>query len=120
MAYSDSKTEIISITSKVTETVISEQTKFKGSVVTDKPIRIDGYFEGDIDTTDVVMVSPTGEIKGTVKCKEFQLYGKGSGTATCADLCHVAENGVFEGDITTTALITVRGSRLNGKVQING
>ena len=120
MAYIENGTESVSISSKLIETVISEQTKFKGSVTTEQSIRIDGYFEGEINTTDTVIVTENGEFKGNVKCKEFQIYGKGSGTAVCESLCHLTDTGSFEGDITTAALVTVRGSKLNGKVQITG
>ena len=120
MAYTDNAAGTVSISSKAIETVISAQTKFKGTVTTEKALRIDGYFEGDITTTDVVVVTEGGEFKGNLKCKEFQLYGKGSGTAECQELCHLTDSGSFEGDITTAALITVKGSRLNGKVIITG
>jgi len=110
----------VSISSKVIETVISAQTKFKGSVHTDKPIRIDGYFEGEIVSTDVVEVSKGGEFKGIIKCNCFNLYGNASGSAECKDLLHIAEGASYSGDVVTSALETVRGSKLNGKVQIIG
>ncbi len=110
--------ESVSINSQIIETVIGSQTKFKGSVVTDKPIRIDGYFEGTIDTTNSVIISESGEFNGTLKCADFDLKGKGHGNAICTNLCQVAPGGYFEGDITTADLITVKGSVINGKIII--
>ena len=108
----------VSINSQIAETVIGVQTKFKGSVSTDKPIRIDGYFEGNIDTTSSVIISETGDFNGTIKCADFNLIGKGKGNAICTNLCQIAPGGYFEGDITTADLITVKGSVINGKIII--
>ena len=110
--------ESVSINSQIIETVIGLQTKFKGSVSTDKPIRVDGYFEGTIDTTSTVVISETGEINGTIRCANFNLVGKGKGNVICTNLCQIAPGGYFEGDITTSDLITVKGSVINGKIII--
>ncbi len=100
------------------ETVIGAQTKFKGTVTTDKPIKIDGYFEGTIDTTSTVNISETGEVNGTIKCHDFNLIGRGKGNVICTNLTQIAPGGYFEGDITTADLITVKGSVINGKIII--
>ena len=44
----------ISIDSELIETIIGLNTKFKGSVKTDKVLRIDGEFEGEIESTTVM------------------------------------------------------------------
>ena len=111
--------ESVSINSQIIETVIGAQTKFKGTVATDKPIRIDGYFEGTIDTKSTVIISESGEFSGTIKCADFRLEGKGRGNAICTNLCQIAPGGYFEGDITTSDLITVKGSVINGKIIIS-
>lgn len=110
---------ITSINSKIIETIISEQTKFKGNVTTDKALRIDGYFEGQITTSDIVIVSECGVVKGDVKCRELQLAGKGSGTVVCSELCNITNTGSFDGELTTADLVTVKGSKLNCRVTIN-
>lgn len=109
----------VSINSQIIETVIGAKTKFKGSVSTDKPIKIDGYFEGKIETTASVVISETGEVNGTIRCADFNLMGKGKGNAIYTNLCQIAPGGYFEGDITTADLITVKGSVINGKIIIS-
>ena len=109
---------MVSLSSEIIETVIGAQTKFKGNVRTEKPIRIDGYFEGDIDSNNLVVVSECGTVKGNIKCAELQLKGTGEGTAQCSSLMQFAETGRFAGDITVRSLITVAGSMLNGKIEM--
>ena len=109
---------MVSLSSEVIETVIGAQTKFKGNVRTEKPIRIDGYFEGDIDSTNLVVISECGTVKGNIKCSELQLKGTGEGTAQCSSLMQFAETGRFAGDITVRSLITVAGSVFNGRCKM--
>ncbi len=103
-----------SISSDIIETIIGAQTSFKGKVKTDKPLRIDGCFEGEIESTDVVIVTETGIFNGTISCKDMHIYGKGSGTAVCSQLLDIKSGAVFQGDVTTKNLTTVEGSVLDG------
>ncbi len=104
----------ISIDSELIETIIGLNTVFKGSVKTDKVIRIDGVFEGEIDSTSKVIVSETGKFKGTIKCSELKLDGYVEGKATCSELLRIADIGVFCGDVITKNVIMVEGSLLDG------
>ena len=106
--------ESISIDSELIETIIGLNTKFKGSVKTDKVLRIDGEFEGEIESTAKVIVSETGKFKGTIGCSELKLDGYVEGKATCTELLRIADIGVFCGDVTTKNIIMVEGSLLDG------
>ena len=110
--------ETVSLSSEIMETVIGAQTRFKGNVNTDKPIRIDGTFEGDIDSSDLVLISESGSVKGNIKCSELQLFGTAEGTAVCQTLMQFAATGRFDGDIATPSLITVPGSIFNGNCRM--
>ena len=114
----DFNNKTVSISSETIETVIGAQTRFKDNLKTDKPLRIDGYFEGDIESTNLVIISECGTFKGTLKCGELQLVGSGEGTVDCSNLLQFAETGRFVGDVSTRALITVPGSILNGNCRM--
>ena len=111
-------TNMVSLSSEVIETVIGGQTRFKGNVKTNKPIRIDGVFEGDIDSTNLVLVTEGGRVKGNIKCSELQLKGTGEGTANCTQLMQFASTGSYSGDITVGSLITVPGAFFNGSCRM--
>ena len=108
----------VSINSLVIETVVGAQTKFKGSISTDKPIRIDGAFEGEINSTSLVYVSECGYLNGRVNCAEFQLVGRAEGTVTCTELMEFAASGKFKGDVVTKDIIIVKGSVLEGNCKV--
>jgi len=108
----------VSISSVPAETVISADTKFKGSVCTDKPIVIDGFFEGEIKSTSTVVVSESGVVNASIECANMKLLGKGEGTIACQELFQFGENGEYVGDISTTYIEMGRGAKLDGKVKI--
>ena len=108
----------VSITSDSAATVIGPKTGFKGNITTDKSIRIEGKFEGDINSEDVVIVSETGYFKGTVKCREFDLQGEADGSITCTELMRFALSGKFRGDVTTANIDIKPGSDFDGNLKI--
>ena len=104
----------VSIDSEIIETIIGLNTKFKGSVKTDKILRIDGEFEGEIESSDKIIISETGKFKGTIKCSELKLDGYCEGKLTCTQLLRIADIGIFCGDVTTKNIIMTEGSLLDG------
>ena len=110
---------IISIDSEIIETVIGANTRFKGTVATDKVIRIDGEFEGTIESTSDIIISEIGKFKGDLKCRTLQLLGQGEGTAVCSELMQFAATGKFTGDVETKNILTVEGSILDGSLKMS-
>ncbi len=108
----------VSLDSETIETVIGSKTRFKGSVATDKPIRIDGVFEGDIDSTALVVINESGSFNGQMKCRELQLKGRAEGTVVCAELLQLANTGSFHGDAETKDAIIIVGSDFDGQLRM--
>ena len=113
MAF-DTNNDRVSISSDVAVTVIGANTQFKGNITTHSPVYIDGYFEGVIDSDDIVEVSELGRFKGNIGCSRLLLKGTGEGKVTCIDLMQFTDTGVFSGDITTKDIIIVEGSLFDG------
>ena len=118
MSNADLTTNSVDIDSDIVETIIGADTKFKGTIKTSKVIRIDGEFEGDIDSDNLVIVSEVGNIKGTVRCATLQLDGHGEGEANCTELMKFAPCGSFTGDVITKNIILVEGSVLDGDIKM--
>lgn len=103
-----------SVNSLIIETAIGAETVFKGNISTSKPIRIDGTYEGEINSDDIVIITETGSFKGNLKCRELQISGRGEGTATCTELMEFAPTGKFKGDITTRNIVTCKETVIDG------
>lgn len=108
----------VSINSVPAETVVSGQTKFKGTIVTDKPLTIEGSFEGEIKSTDMVTVTENGVIDAEIECKSMKMLGHGRGSIVCQETLEFGASGDFEGDVTTTNIIMGSGAKLEGSCKI--
>ncbi len=109
----------ITVDSYIIETTVGPDTTFKGDIKTSKPIQIEGYYEGDIDSDSVVIVAEIGSFKGSIKCSELRLIGKGEGKVQCSKLMEFATTGVFTGDVETKDLIIREGSLLDGTCKMS-
>jgi len=101
-----------------TETTISAQTKFVGSINTDKPLVIDGSFEGEIKSTSSVCINESGVVKAKIECQSMQIFGKGDGNIVCRDMLEFGRVGEFVGDVITKNIIMAAGAKLEGNCKI--
>ena len=118
MAYNDFENASTSVDSVIVETAIGVDTVFKGSISTNKPIRIDGHYEGEINSDNLIIITETGFFSGDMKCRELQLQGKGEGTVVCTELMQLSNTGAFRGNIATKDIILVRGSQIDGQIDM--
>ena len=118
MAYNDFENASTSVDSVIVETAIGVDTVFKGTINTNKPIRIDGHYEGEINSDNLIIITETGFFSGDMKCRELQLQGKGEGTVVCTELMQLSNTGAFRGNIATKDIILVRGSQIDGQIDM--
>ena len=118
MAYNDFENASTSVDSVIVETAIGVDTVFKGSINTNKPIRIDGHYEGEINSDNLIIITETGFFSGDMKCRELQLQGKGEGTVVCTELMQLSNTGAFRGNIATKDIIMVKGSQIDGQIDM--
>ena len=118
MAYNDFDTTSTSVDSVIVETAIGVNTVFKGSITTSKPIRIDGHYEGEINSDNLIIITESGFFSGEMRCRELQLQGKGEGSVVCTELMQLSNTGAFCGNITTKDIILVKGSQLDGQIDM--
>ena len=118
MANNDYEMGSTSVDSVIVETAIGVDTVFKGSITTNKPIRIDGHYEGEINSDNLIIITETGYFNGDMKCRELQLQGKGEGTVMCTSLMQLSATGSFKGNIATKDIVLVTGSQLDGQIDM--
>ena len=118
MATNDFNSASTSVDSVIIETAIGVDTVFKGTINTNKPIRIDGHYEGEINSDNLIIVTETGYFSGSMKCRELQIQGKGEGNVVCTELMQFSATGSFKGEVATKDIILVKGSQLDGKIDM--
>ena len=99
---------------------VEKNTTFVGNFVSESDFRIDGTFEGSIETKGKVVIGKSGSIEGTIVCNSADIEGKFNGTIQVKDLLSVGANGSVEGDVNISKLIVESGAIFNAKSSMKG
>jgi cytoskeletal protein CcmA (bactofilin family) len=93
-------------------TVYTGKLSFQGAV------RIDGVFNGEIESDGVLIVGKDACVEGHLRVKELVLSGNFSGDIKAAYRVTIHKTGVLTGHLQTKALILEEGATLEGEVHM--
>ena len=99
---------------------VEKNTTFVGNFVSESDIRVDGTFEGSIETKGKVVIGEKGSINGTIVCSSADIEGKFVGTIQVQDLLSIGSTGSVEGDVAISKLIVESGAIFNAKSSMKG
>lgn len=99
-------------------TFLGVGTEFKGKVVFQGTIRIDGVVEGEIDGTDTLVLGETGSITGLCKISKMIISGKVRGEIYASEKVILKKNADVNGKIVTPSLIIEEGANFNGNCKM--
>ncbi|KMP10771.1 hypothetical protein UR09_03105 [Candidatus Nitromaritima sp. SCGC AAA799-A02] len=99
---------------------MGEDTVFKGNLSFEGTVRIDGKFEGKVETGDTLIIGETGDMvadvsAGTVICK-----GKMRGTIIASQKVEMHASSKIIGNVQTPALNIELGAVLDGNCDMSG
>ena len=97
---------------------ISAGTIIKGEVVSPSDIRIDGTFEGKVQTKGRVVVGETAVVKGDIICENIDLWGKVSGNVFVKDTLALMEGCQVDGNLNVKRLSVELGATFNGNCRM--
>lgn len=92
--------------------IVSENTKVKGDIVSDGIIHVDGQVEGDI-ACDELVIGVKGSVAGAVTANNLQLYGALKGKALVDNL-FVAKSAKLLGDAVHNTIAIEPGAYIDG------
>ncbi len=95
------------------ETLIGQDSHFKGDLVSKRVVRIDGIIEGNVQA-DTLIIGKTGSIKGDVSAREIEVNGGIEGNVKAEEIVEIRPEGSVEGDINTVKLIISEGALFAG------
>ncbi|MDR3243973.1 MAG: polymer-forming cytoskeletal protein [Elusimicrobiota bacterium] len=96
------------------ETVIGNSAVFEGEVKTEKVIRIDGKFVGNIEAAGV-MIGTEGQVIGNINTIVIMIGGYVKGNISAKESIEILPKARVEGDIITDLLTIVEGAYFEGK-----
>ena len=93
---------------------ISAGTVIKGEIQSPYDLRIDGSFEGKIQTKGRVVVGESAIIKGNIICENVDLWGIVEGDLFVKDTLALKEGCKMNGNINISRLAVELGATFNG------
>ena len=100
--------------------VIGEGSSFEGSFYISGSLKVDGKFEGEINTEDTLVIGETGKIKTNIKAKEVILAGTLIGDINAREAVRMGNTCKMLGNIETPYLQLSEGVIYKGNVNIMG
>ena len=100
-------------------TVLSNDVEFKGSLSFKSNLRIDGKFEGEINSPGTVHVGQEGDVKAEVNVGNSIVEGKITGNITAKDKLELRSTARLFGDIKAARLVINEGVVFVGKCEVN-
>jgi len=99
--------------------IIAAGTTIKGDLKTDGVIRLNGALEGNLETSEKLVLGQNGKVIGDIKCKNADIEGKISGTINVQDLLSLKRTADIQGDIVTKQLSVEPGAIFTGTCKMS-
>ena len=110
------KTEVMHDVNAISR--ISAGTVIKGEILSPGDIRVDGTFEGKIQSKGRVVIGETANVKGEIICENVDLWGKVEGDIFAKNTLSLKEGCVMNGDLHIRKIAVELGSTFNGTCQM--
>ena len=99
-------------------TVLGRETVFKGVLEFDKPLRIDGQFEGEIITPGILLIGETARVKANIQAGTVVVGGEVTGNIEARKKLEMRRSGRVIGNIKTAKLQIADGVVFDGNCEM--
>ena len=99
---------------------MGEDTVFNGSLFFDGTVRIDGKFEGQVNTDDTLIIGETGHVRAEIFAGTVICLGRVEGTIIASKKVEIHSNSRVVGNIKSPALCIELGGILDGSCDMTG
>ena len=100
-------------------TILGPEARFSGKLTFEGAVRIDGHFEGEVHTNDVLLVGPTAEIHAEIRVGSIIIHGFVQGNIEARDYVEIKAPGRLNGNVVTQDLIIERGVKFDGTCRMS-
>jgi cytoskeletal protein CcmA (bactofilin family) len=97
------------------DTIIGPLTSIQGTLNATGTIRIDGKYNGDVNTETDVIIGETGVITGNITALNITISGMVIGNMKCGNLLELLPTGQLVGDIDAKNISINTGAIFKGK-----
>ncbi len=99
------------------QTIIGQHANFKGELIFEGAVRIDGNFEGNIRSSNggTLIVSEVASILGDIDVPNLVLHGTVSGNVWARESLKISATGKLKGDVEYGVMSLSEGASVNGR-----
>ena len=97
---------------------ISVGTIIKGEIVSSSDIRIDGTFDGKVQSNGRVVIGESAFVKGDIICENLDLWGKVDGNVYVKDTLSLKQGCTVNGNVHIRRFCVELGSTFNGNCKM--
>lgn len=108
------------ITGGSIDTLLSANTSFQGHLKTDGNVRIEGAYEGAIETVGNVLIAETARVNAEITAHAVQVWGWVAGHITASERLEILPTGRVFADIEVSSLMIDEGGVFRGQCTIRG
>ena len=99
---------------------LGSEALFKGTLSFEGTVRVDGKFEGKVNTKDTLVIGETGDIQAEMEVGTLICKGKLRGTVVASKKIEMYPASKITGNIQTPALSIELGAVLDGNLNMTG
>ncbi|RUT30606.1 polymer-forming cytoskeletal protein [Paenibacillus zeisoli] len=99
---------------KVSDTLIGVGSDIQGKLRCESNLRLEGKFQGEIETTGEIVIGESGEAHSTIKGNEIIVAGKVFGDIITEGKLTITASGQVDGNVSAHTLVILDGGILNG------
>lgn len=105
-------------TQKTVDTVIGKNTELTGTIKSSGTVRVDGKFDGDIDTSSDLVIGEGGFVRAKVKAQNVIIAGNMEGDLEAKSRLEIVPTGSLQGNAKTGVLVIEEGAIFKGQVEM--
>jgi cytoskeletal protein CcmA (bactofilin family) len=99
-------------------TIIGPDASFKGELTFEKGLRLQGKFDGQINTQGRLLVAKEARMHANVEAGAIIIEGDVKGNLVASDKIELKNSARYEGDLSANKLVVDEGASLNGHVTV--
>ena len=100
------------------DTIIGDKAKFKGEISSAGSIRVNGEFEGKLETKGELIIGRGSKVTGSVAGGSVIVSGKVDGNILAGSSLEITKSGKVHGDLVGGRIVIEDGASYRGKVTV--
>ena len=108
------------VSSGKVDTRIGNNTSFKGTIVSEGSITVEGSVKGTIECKETAVVQDGGYLKGALRAEDAFVAGHVDGNITARNVVEITSSGKVKGDIDSSSLTIAQGVVFDGNCHMSG